>query len=100
MTTDQLLRDLQSEMWDFYKDVHGIRPRHWSDAEWGSIEFLQHQRQMLINYIEQMTPEQKIAEGWGSNADYEFPDCEDDGDALKSAGWGTDEDYGYADEVL
>jgi hypothetical protein len=100
MTHDQLLRDLQSEMWDFYKDVHGIRPRHWTDAEWASMEFLQAQREGLIKVIESMTPEQKIAEGWGSDADYDFPDDSDDGEALASAGWGTDEDYGYADEVL
>ncbi len=27
-----------------------------------------------------------------------YPDHEDDGDALASAGWGTDEDYGYYGE--
>ena len=72
MTHDHLLRDLQSEMWDFYKDVHGIRPRHWTDAEWASMEFLQAQREGLIKVIESMAPEQKIAEGWGSDPDYAF----------------------------
>lgn len=100
MTKDQLLYDLQTEMWDFYKDVHGIRPRHWTKEQWDSMEFLQAQREALIKTIDAMTPEQKIAEGWGSNAEFEFPDCEDDGDALKSAGWGTDEDYGYAEDML
>lgn len=100
MTANQLLIDLQTEMWDFYKDVHGIRPRHWTQEQWNSMEFLQAQREALIKTIDAMTPEQKIAEGWGSNAEFEFPDCEDDGDALKSAGWGTDEDYGYAEDVM
>jgi hypothetical protein len=36
-----------------------------------------------------MTPEQKIEEGWGSDAD-----------ALASAGWGTDEDYGSAGDLI
>ena len=74
MTKDQLLIDLQSELWDVYKDVHGIRPRHWSEAEWGSMEFLQAQRKNLCDTIDRMTPEQKIAEGWGSNAQWEFED--------------------------
>jgi hypothetical protein len=100
MTHDQLLRDLQTEMWDFYKDVHGVRPRHWTQQEWDSMEFLQAEREALIKTIEAMTPEQKIAEGWGSDAHYDFPDHQDDGYALASVGWGTDEDYGYADEVL
>lgn len=100
MTHDQLLRDLQTEMWDFYKDVHGIRPRHWTQEQWDSMEFLQDQRQKLCDTIDRMTPEQKIAEGWGSNAEFEFPDYEDDGQALASAGWGTDEDYGSAEDML
>lgn len=74
MTSQQLLNDLQTELWDFYKDVHGIRPRHWTQQEWDSMEFLQAQREGLIKVIESMTPEQKIAEGWGSNASWEFED--------------------------
>ena len=99
MTKDQLLYNLQSELWDFYKDVHGIRPRHWTQQEWDSMEFLQDQRQKLCDTIDRMTPEQKIAEGWGSDIDSEF-DNGDDGYALASAGWGTDEDYGSAEDVL
>ena len=67
MTKDQLLYDLQTELWDFYKDVHGMRPRHWTKEEWDSFEFLQDQRQKLCGIIDRMTPEQKIAEGWGSD---------------------------------
>jgi hypothetical protein len=74
MTSQQLLNDLQTELWDFYKDVHGMRPRHWTQEEWNSMEFLQAQREGLIKVIESMTPEQKIAEGWGSNAQWEFED--------------------------
>ena len=92
------LSQLQIELWDFYKDVHGMRPRHWTQQEWDSREFLLTQRDVLCKIIDNMTPEQKIAEGWGSDAPYEFPDHEDDGQALASAGWGTDEDYGYYGE--
>ena len=102
MTHAQLLNNLQTEMWDFYKDVHGVRPRHWTAAEWNSMEFLQAERANLIKVIDSMSPEEKIAEGWGSNAEFEFPDCgdTDDGYALASAGFGTDEDYGCSAEDM
>jgi hypothetical protein len=58
------LFDLQWELWDFYKDVHGIRPRHWTLEEWDSREFLQQQYDSLCDFVDAMTPEQKIAEGW------------------------------------
>ena len=77
------LQQMQAEIWDFYKDVHGYRPRHFTEQEWNSREFLQAQWETLVNIVDNMTPEEKIAEGWGSDAD-----------ALASAGWGTDEDYG------
>lgn len=72
MTHAQLLNDLQTELWDFYKDVHGFRPRHWTEAEWASVEFLQAQRAGLFKFLDAMTPEQKVAEGWGSDPDYAF----------------------------
>ena len=74
MTKDQLLYDLQTEMWDFYKDVHGFRPRHWTKEQWDSMEFLQAQREALIKTIDRMTPKEKIENGWGSNAPWEFED--------------------------
>jgi hypothetical protein len=43
------LKDLQTELWDFYKDVHGFRPRHWSREEWNDIDFLHKQQQNLIS---------------------------------------------------
>jgi hypothetical protein len=103
MTHAQLLNDLQTELWDFYRDVHGIRPRHWTTDEWASMEFLQAERAALFKVLDAMSPEEKIAEGWGSNAEFEFPDYSDDSDdgyALASAGWGTDEDYGSAEDML
>jgi len=67
MTTDKTLYNLQAEVWDLYKDVFGVRPRDWTQEDWDSVEFLESQKQGLISYIERMTPEQKIAEGWGSD---------------------------------
>jgi hypothetical protein len=74
VTHNQLLDNLQTELWDFYKDVHGVRPRHWTISQWDSVEFLQHERQALIARIERMTPQQKIEGGWGSNSPTEFED--------------------------
>jgi hypothetical protein len=76
-TIDQM----QSTLWDFYKDVHGMRPRHFTQQEWNSREFLQKEFDNLSKIIDNMTPEQKIAEGWGSDMDLEF-------------------DNGYAEDVL
>jgi hypothetical protein len=100
MFDEMTLEKLQSELWDFYKDVHGVRPRHWTESEWASREFLIAQYNDLIAIVDAMTPEQKIAEGWGSDGSFDFPDHQDDGYALASAGWGTDEDYGSAEDTL
>ena len=64
MTKNDLLRNLQSEIWDFYKDVHGIRPRHFTQENWDSFEFLQEQRQKLCNIVANMSHDEKMAEGW------------------------------------
>jgi len=58
------LKDLQTELWDFYKDVHGFRPRHWSREEWNDIDFLHKQQQNLINIIDNMSPEERKENGW------------------------------------
>ena len=94
-TIDQM----QSTIWDFYKDVHGFRPRHFTDQEWTSREFLQKEFDNLSKIVDNMTPEEKIKNGWGSDMDSEF-DNGSDADALASAGWGTDEDYGSAEDTL
>jgi hypothetical protein len=65
MTKNQLLLDLQSEMWDFYKDVHGMRPRHWTQENWDSMEFLQEQRILLCDIVDKFTPKEKKENGWG-----------------------------------
>jgi hypothetical protein len=64
MTANQLLLDLQSEMWDFYKDVHGIRPRHWTKENWDSMEFLQEQRILLCDIIDKFTTQERKDNGW------------------------------------
>lgn len=69
--TDAMIRDLQTELWDFYKDVHGIRPRHWTTAEWASLDFLMEQRAVLCNIVNNMSPEQRAEEGWYD--DYDAP---------------------------
>lgn len=28
------IADLQSAVWELYKDTHGVRPHHLTDAEW------------------------------------------------------------------
>ena len=67
MTKNQLLLDLQSELWDFYKDVHGMRPRHWTQENWDSMEFLQEQRILLGDIVDKFTPKQALENGWGFN---------------------------------
>ena len=61
------IQQMQTEIWEFYKDVHGMRPRHFTEQEWNSREFLQKQFDNLLKIVDNMTPEQKIAEGWGSD---------------------------------
>ena len=94
------IQQMQSTLWDFYKDVHGMRPRHWTEQEWNSRQFLQEQYDNLTRYLDSMSPAQKIADGWGSGVESESPDDGADAEALASAGWGTDEDYGgYSDDI-
>ena len=60
------LKSLQTELWDYYKDVHGVRPRHWTEEQWNDIDFLIEQEYMLGNHVTMMTPEQREAEGWST----------------------------------
>jgi hypothetical protein len=46
------LQKLQIELWDMFKDVHGIRPRHWTETEWADIQYLETQKQLLLNIME------------------------------------------------
>jgi hypothetical protein len=88
------LEQMQATIWDFYKDVHGFRPRHFTQQEWDSMEFLQREYDNLCKIVDNMSPEQKRDEGWG----YDDSMDGDHASALASAGWGTDEDYGYSGE--
>ena len=58
------LEELQTELWDYYKDVHGVRPRHWTPDQWNDIQFLKDQRTILDDILTNMSREQRIAEGW------------------------------------
>jgi len=54
MTHEQLLRNLQTELWELYKDVTGFRPRHWKDSDWLDIDFLQTQHKSLMAALQKM----------------------------------------------
>jgi hypothetical protein len=58
------LKQMQETLWDFYKDVHGMRPRHFTQQEWDSREFLQKEFDALGKIIDGMSDEQKIEDGW------------------------------------
>ncbi len=53
------LEDLQSCYSDFYKDVHGFRPRSSTDEQWDSEEWLQGEIDGLHAYLKMLgsTPE-------------------------------------------
>jgi hypothetical protein len=42
------LEQMQAFLWNFYKSVHNRRPRHWTESEWNSREFLQQQFDNLV----------------------------------------------------
>lgn len=48
------LEDLQSCYSDFYKDVHGFRPRGASSEQWNSEEWLQGEIDDLHAYIKNL----------------------------------------------
>lgn len=64
MSDSELIQRLQLELWDYYKDLYGVRPRHWTAEQWVDIHFLQAQRKLLDQALANMTREQRIAEGW------------------------------------
>lgn len=49
------LQVLQMELWELYKDVHGVRPRHWTETDWADIQYLETQKQLLLNIMERAT---------------------------------------------
>ena len=58
------LKDLQAEVYELYKDVHGSRPRHWSSEQFNDQAFLQQQRKTLLNMVSNMSPEEKAEQDW------------------------------------
>ena len=48
------LEDLQSHYSDFYKDVHGFRPRSSTDEQWNSEEWLQCEIDGLHAYLKML----------------------------------------------
>lgn len=56
------IQQMQAYLWDFYKQIHNRRPRHWTDAQWNSREFLQQQCDALIAIEDQEEEEEKQIE--------------------------------------
>ena len=56
------LEDLQSCYSDFYKDVHGFRPRSSTDEQWDSEEWLQGEIDGLHAYLKRLgsTPSGRV----------------------------------------
>ena len=48
------LEDLQSHYSDFYKDVHGFRPRSSTEEQWNSEEWLQGEIDGLHAYLQML----------------------------------------------
>ena len=67
MINTQTLEELQNILWDYYKDVHGVRPRNWTGDQWDSILFLKDQCTTLDDIVSNMSEEQRKAEGWTKN---------------------------------
>jgi hypothetical protein len=49
MTND----DLQLAVWELYKDVHGVRPRHLTQEEWDDRSFLTGMYDELVSLAEE-----------------------------------------------
>ena len=62
MSEYTLVEILQSEYSDFYKDVHGFRPRSSTDEQWNSEQWLQGEIDGLHAYLRGMgsTPEGRV----------------------------------------
>jgi len=56
------LEELQSHYSDFYKDVHGFRPRSSTDEQWNSEEWLSGEIDGLHEYIKMLgtTPQGRV----------------------------------------
>ena len=56
------VEELQSHYSDFYKDVHGFRPRSSTDEQWNSEEWLQGEIDGLHAYLKMLgsTPEGRM----------------------------------------
>ena len=51
METNTELQALQALIWDLYKDVHGVRPRYFSEQEWNDEKFLQNMYNQLVSML-------------------------------------------------
>ena len=54
-------KDLAISLWDFYKAVHGMRPRH---IDMSSRDDMLQAFKMLHNYVETQSAEWRAANGW------------------------------------
>ena len=62
MSEYTLVEILQSEYSDFYKDVHGFRPRSSTDEQWNSVQWLEGEIDGLHAYLRRLgsTPEGRV----------------------------------------
>ena len=78
------VEELQSHYSDFYKDVHGFRPRSSTDEQWNSEEWLQGEIDGLNEYLQTLG---STEQGRGQLREMGF--CTDDKEA--------DEEYAAAE---
>jgi hypothetical protein len=76
------LEELQTDLWDFYKDIHGVRPRHWTKENWNNVEFLNGMYALLDQTLRNMPMEQRIAEGWSEAPGLGFDPFDSSNDIL------------------
>ena len=91
---------MKTLVWDMYYDVYGVRPEHFTDADWNNSDFLIAEIKSLEAIMGSFTRDEMVANSFSEVEADEDCDDGDDAYALASAGWGTDEDYGYAEDVL
>ena len=53
VTQSMTLADLQSAVWDLYKDVTGVRPRHLTEEQWADRQLVETMVSDLVKSISQ-----------------------------------------------
>lgn len=45
--------ELQEAVWELYKEVHGFRPRHFTEDEWNDRNFLTGEYEELVSLLQE-----------------------------------------------